>query len=99
MRVIAVGDLHANFPALWRILKAEGLADAALRPTEALRFGESRLVLLGDLVHPKTQPTTSASPAFPPTTPKTPPTCAWWRGPRSGSYSASRPSKRGRKGT
>jgi hypothetical protein len=54
MRVIAVGDLHANFPALWRILKAEGLADAALRPTEALRSGEARLVLLGDLVHPKT---------------------------------------------
>ncbi|MDM7324744.1 MAG: metallophosphoesterase, partial [Thermus sp.] len=28
MRIIAIGDLHANFPALWRILKAEGLADA-----------------------------------------------------------------------
>ncbi len=54
MRVIAVGDLHGNFPALWRLLKAEGLADAHLRPTAALRTGEVRLVLLGDLVHPKT---------------------------------------------
>ncbi len=54
MRVIAVGDLHGNFPALWRLLKAEGLADAHLRPTAALRAGEARLVLLGDLVHPKT---------------------------------------------
>ena len=39
MRVVAVGDLHGNFPTLWRLLRAEGLADAALRPTEALRFG------------------------------------------------------------
>jgi len=54
MRVIAVGDLHGNFPALWRLLKAEGLADAALRPTAGLRSGRVRLVLLGDLVHPKT---------------------------------------------
>ncbi|MDM7325431.1 MAG: metallophosphoesterase [Thermus sp.] len=54
MRIIAIGDLHANFPALWRILKAEGLADAGLRPTEELLSGRTRLILLGDLVHPKT---------------------------------------------
>ncbi|GAA6733787.1 metallophosphoesterase [Thermus oshimai] len=54
MRIVAVGDLHANFPALWRILKAEGLLGPTFQPTEALRSGETRLVLLGDLVHPKT---------------------------------------------
>ncbi|GAB5601958.1 metallophosphoesterase [Thermus sp. FJN-A] len=54
MRVIAVGDLHGNFPALWRILKAEGLADPGLKPSEELRSGRARVVLLGDLVHPKT---------------------------------------------
>ncbi|WP_038047410.1 metallophosphoesterase [Thermus caliditerrae] len=54
MRVVAVGDLHGNFPTLWRILRAEGLADAHLRPTEALRSGQTQVVLLGDLVHPKT---------------------------------------------
>jgi len=54
MRVVALGDLHANFPLLWRILRREGLADEGFRPTEALRSGRVRLVLLGDLVHPKT---------------------------------------------
>lgn len=54
MRIVAVGDLHANLPALWRILRAEGLADAGLRPTEELLSGRAHLVLLGDLVHPKT---------------------------------------------
>ncbi|AEV15806.1 hypothetical protein TCCBUS3UF1_7580 [Thermus sp. CCB_US3_UF1] len=55
MRVVAVGDLHGNFPALWRLLRLEGLADPLLQPTEELRSGRTRLVLLGDLVHPKTQ--------------------------------------------
>ncbi|WP_018111761.1 metallophosphoesterase [Thermus igniterrae] len=54
MRVIAIGDLHGNFATLWRILKGEGLATPALEPTEALASGETRVVLLGDLVHPKT---------------------------------------------
>ncbi|GLV47535.1 metallophosphoesterase [Thermus sp. LT1-2-5] len=54
MRVVAIGDLHANFPAFWRILKAEGLVDGSFKPTPALRFGTSKVVLLGDLVHPKT---------------------------------------------
>lgn len=54
MRIVAVGDLHANFPTLWRVLRAEGLLGPSFRPTEALRAGETRLILLGDLVHPKT---------------------------------------------
>ncbi len=53
MRVIALGDLHAQFRLLWRILRREGLVDAGFRPTEALRAGQVALVLLGDLVHPK----------------------------------------------
>ena len=31
MRVVALGDLHANFPLLWRILRREGLADEGFR--------------------------------------------------------------------
>ncbi len=54
MRVIALGDLHANFPALWRLLRAEGLAGPGFRPTPLLKEGGLRLILLGDLVHPKT---------------------------------------------
>lgn len=53
MRVLAIGDLHAQFGLLWRILRLEGLADRAFQPTEALRSGQVLLVLLGDLVHPK----------------------------------------------
>lgn len=88
MRVIAIGDLHGNFATLWRILKGEGLATPALEPTEALASGETRVVLLGDLVHPKTPRDYERLTGFPPTTPQTPPTCAWRRGPRSGSFSA-----------
>ncbi len=54
MRVVALGDLHGKFPLLWRILRREGLADEGFHPTEALRSGRTHLVLLGDLVHPKT---------------------------------------------
>lgn len=54
MKVLALGDLHALFPTLWRILKKEGAATPELRPTEEVRAGRLRVVLLGDLVHPKT---------------------------------------------
>ncbi|GGM97924.1 metallophosphoesterase [Thermus composti] len=54
MRVVAIGDLHANFPAFWRVLRREGLLDEAFRPSLPLLRGEVRVVLLGDLVHPKT---------------------------------------------
>ncbi|MER3602822.1 MAG: metallophosphoesterase [Thermus sp.] len=54
MRVLALGDLHALFPTLWRILKKEGAATPELKPTEEVRTGRLRVVLLGDLVHPKT---------------------------------------------
>jgi hypothetical protein len=54
MRVLALGDLHALFPTLWRILRKEGAATPDLRPTEEVLSGGLRVVLLGDLVHPKT---------------------------------------------
>ncbi|MGQ9691994.1 MAG: metallophosphoesterase [Thermaceae bacterium] len=54
MRVLALGDLHALFPTLWRILRKEGAATPHLTPTEEVREGRLKVVLLGDLVHPKT---------------------------------------------
>src|SRR5690606_41988035 len=40
---------------LWRMLREAGLADEHDRPTDALRDGSTRLVLLGDLVHAKSR--------------------------------------------
>lgn len=53
MRLVVVGDLHAQEAKLWRALREAGLRDEAGRPTAELRDGGTRLVLLGDLVHPK----------------------------------------------
>lgn len=53
MRLVVIGDLHAQEDKLWRILAEAGLADAERRPTEPLTDGDTRVVLLGDLVHAK----------------------------------------------
>jgi hypothetical protein len=51
-----VGDIHAQEAKLWRILREAGLADADRRPTARLAAsGDATLVLLGDLVHPKSR--------------------------------------------
>jgi hypothetical protein len=53
IEVIAVGDLHAEFAKLWRLLRRAGAADEGFLPTPRILEGNLRVVLLGDLVHPK----------------------------------------------
>ena len=57
MRLVVVGDIHAQADKLWRILREADLADDAGRPTDRLTAedGDVRLVLLGDLVHAKSR--------------------------------------------
>jgi hypothetical protein len=54
LRVIAVGDVHANWPAFWRALQSAGLSDEDGNPSVRLLSGSSLVLLMGDLVHPKT---------------------------------------------
>lgn len=53
IKVIAIGDLHAEFAKLWRALKHSFAAGEDLMPTDPLVRGTYRVVLMGDLVHPK----------------------------------------------
>jgi len=53
IKVIAIGDVHAEFDRLWEALRAAYAADADGLPTPPVREGRYRVVLLGDLVHPK----------------------------------------------
>ncbi|KEF34855.1 metallophosphoesterase [Deinococcus sp. RL] len=55
LKVIAVGDVHADWPALWGALRAASCIDAAGRPTPPVLAGLYQVVLLGDLVHPKNE--------------------------------------------
>lgn len=55
LRLVVIGDIHVQAGKLWRMLREAGLADEQNRPTDALRDGSTRLVLLGDLVHPKSR--------------------------------------------
>ena len=55
MRIVVVGDLHTQERKLWRMLDEAGLRGDDGRPSDALRDGGTRLVLLGDLVHAKSR--------------------------------------------
>ncbi len=55
MRLVVIGDIHVQAEKLWRMLREAGLADEQNRPTNAMRDGSTKLVLLGDLVHPKSR--------------------------------------------
>src|SRR5690606_7817625 len=55
LRLVVIGDIHVQAEKLWRMLREAGLADEQNRPTDAMRDGSTRLVLLGDLVHPKSR--------------------------------------------
>lgn len=56
MHVIVVGDLHTQAGKLWRILREAGCADEQRRPAARLtERDDTRLVLLGDLVHAKSR--------------------------------------------
>ncbi len=54
IKVIALGDVHAEFERMWAALRSAYAADAEGLPTPPVREGRYRVVLLGDLVHPKT---------------------------------------------
>lgn len=52
-KFIAVGDVHADWAGLWGALRAASCVDAAGRPTPPVQAGLYQVVLMGDLVHPK----------------------------------------------
>ncbi len=53
IKVIAIGDVHGQWPELWRVLKASAAATPNLEPTPALIEGRYQVVCVGDLVHYK----------------------------------------------
>lgn len=53
MRLVVIGDIHAQEDKLWRMLHEAGLRDDDGAPAPELMHGDTRLVLLGDLVHAK----------------------------------------------
>lgn len=55
MRIVVVGDLHTQERKLWTMLDEAGLRDPSGRPGPSLTGGDTRLVLLGDLVHAKSR--------------------------------------------
>jgi len=66
MRIVVVGDVHAQERKLWKILDEAGLTKVppgrrgssgheGRLPASTLLDGSSRLVLLGDVVHPKSR--------------------------------------------
>jgi len=56
MHVVVVGDIHTQAGKFWRILREAGVADDEHQPSERLLEREdTRLVLLGDLVHAKSR--------------------------------------------
>ncbi|HGY09916.1 MAG TPA: metallophosphoesterase [Oceanithermus profundus] len=71
-RIVAIGDVHAEYGRLWQALRHAGAADAHYLPTPALRAGHLRVVLIGDLVHPKTRDAYTRLTGFDPYDPRNP---------------------------
>jgi hypothetical protein len=55
VRIIAIGDIHTQADKFWAILQEVGLADKHQQATALLQDTETKLVLLGDLVHAKSR--------------------------------------------
>jgi hypothetical protein len=53
IKVIAVGDVHGQWPELWRVLKASAACTTTYEPTPAVTEGRYQVVCVGDLVHYK----------------------------------------------
>jgi hypothetical protein len=53
LKVIAIGDVHADWGHLYGALKAAYAMDASGEPTQPVLDGRYRVILMGDLVHPK----------------------------------------------
>jgi hypothetical protein len=54
VKVIAIGDVHTDWGLLHGALKASFAMDAHGNPTQPVLDGRYRVILMGDLVHPKT---------------------------------------------
>lgn len=52
-KFIAIGDVHADWDTLWQALRAANCLGADGLPTPPVRTGTYQVVLIGDLVHPK----------------------------------------------
>ncbi|MFN8510334.1 MAG: metallophosphoesterase [Deinococcaceae bacterium] len=55
IKVIAIGDVHADFGKLWAALRTGYATDEGGQPTPPLLDGRYQVILMGDLVHPKTK--------------------------------------------
>ena len=55
MHLTVIGDIHAQRAKFWTMLREAGLADEANAPTERLKDPDTKLILLGDLVHAKSR--------------------------------------------
>ena len=55
MRLVVIGDIHAQRDKFWTMLRKAGLANDERSPTDVLRGGDTSLILLGDLVHAKSR--------------------------------------------
>lgn len=55
MRLVVVGDIHAQRTKFWQIVQKAELCDPDRKPTAALTQGHRKLILLGDLVHAKSR--------------------------------------------
>ena len=53
IKVIAIGDVHGQWPELWRVLKAASACTPTLEPTVPVLEGRYQVVCTGDLVHYK----------------------------------------------
>lgn len=54
-KFLAFGDVHADFETLWEALRAASCADGSFLPTPPVRAGLFQVVVIGDLVHPKSE--------------------------------------------
>jgi hypothetical protein len=54
LKVIAIGDVHTEWGLLYNALKAAYAMDSAGNPTAPVLDGRYKVILMGDLVHPKT---------------------------------------------
>jgi hypothetical protein len=55
LQLVVIGDIHAQEEKFWTLLGEAGLVDDEHRPSALLRQEETRLILLGDLVHAKSR--------------------------------------------
>jgi len=60
MNVVVIGDIHTQDDKLWQMLQNAHLADANKQPTATLHDPNTKLILLGDLVHAKSRQRYSA---------------------------------------